>query len=123
VCTVLIALGDANRTKQLTLNETIAALRKEADERERAEEGLQKAHDELGPRVDQSTAELSQARTRLESEIDVRRQAEEQLRHLSVPLMGLQDEERRRIARDLHDTAGQTLSALKMTLASIHAWD
>ena len=30
-----IALGDANRRKELRLNETIAALRKEADERER----------------------------------------------------------------------------------------
>jgi signal transduction histidine kinase len=34
--------------------------------------------------------------------------------------MTLQDEERRRIARDLHDTAGQTLSAIKMVTATIH---
>jgi two-component system, NarL family, sensor kinase len=55
----------------------------------------------------------------LESEIGVRQQAEQHLRHLSVRLMTLQDEERRRIARDLHDTAGQTLAAMKMSLALI----
>ena len=33
------------------------------------------------------------------------------------PLLQLQDEERRRIARDLHDSAGQTLTAVKMSLS------
>ena len=33
--------------------------------------------------------------------------------------MSAQDEERRRIARDLHDSAGQNLSVLAMTLARI----
>ena len=31
----------------------------------------------------------------------------------------IQDEERRRVARDLHDTVGQTLTALKMTLSML----
>jgi PAS domain S-box-containing protein len=34
-------------------------------------------------------------------------------------LMHVQDEERRRIARELHDSAGQTLAALNMTLANV----
>jgi signal transduction histidine kinase len=55
----------------------------------------------------------------LESEVAVRERAEEQLRHLSVRLMTLQDEERRHIARELHDTAGQTLAAIKMSIALI----
>jgi two-component system NarL family sensor kinase len=33
--------------------------------------------------------------------------------------MALQDHERRRIARDLHDTTGQTLSAMKMNIAML----
>ncbi len=33
--------------------------------------------------------------------------------------MTLQDEERRRIARELHDTCGQTLAAMKMSIALI----
>jgi signal transduction histidine kinase len=38
----------------------------------------------------------------------------EELRHLSRRLMTLQDEERRRIARELHDSIGQELVAAKM---------
>src|SRR5580658_10082049 len=46
-------------------------------------------------------------------------QQSDQLRELSGRLMSAQDEERRRIARDLHDSAGQNLSVLAMTLARI----
>ena len=43
----------------------------------------------------------------------------EQLRDLSHRMMQIQDEERRHIARELHDSAGQTLTALGMNLASV----
>ncbi|MGH9644740.1 MAG: sensor histidine kinase, partial [Terriglobales bacterium] len=49
---------------------------------------------------------------------DVLRQSE-QVRDLSVRLMRTQDEERRRVARDLHDSAGQTLTVLGMNLAQL----
>jgi signal transduction histidine kinase len=39
------------------------------------------------------------------------------LRQLTGRILSLQDEERRRIARDLHDTTAQTLSALALNLA------
>src|SRR5579863_5139665 len=119
VCTVLIALGEANRRKQLRLNESVCALIAEAGERKRAQQELRQAHDELELRVQARTRELSEAMACLESEIGVRQQAEQHLRHLSVRLMTLQDEERRRIARELHDTAGQTLAAMKMSIALI----
>lgn len=119
VCVVLIGFGEANRRKQFRLNRTIVALTTEANERARAEADLQRAHEILEQRVEERTAELSQALTKLESEIVVRKKAEEQLRQLSVRLMTLQDEERRRLARDLHDTAGQTLAAIKMISATI----
>lgn len=119
VCAVLIGLGAANRSKQFRLNDTIHALTTEAAERKRAEQELQKAHVELEQKVEQRTAELSRALEKLEGEIAVRRRAEQQMRTLSVRLMTLQDEERRRIARDLHDTTGQTLAAIKMTAAAI----
>ena len=43
----------------------------------------------------------------------------EQLRELSTRLQRSQDEERRRIARDLHDSVGQTVTALGLHLGSI----
>ncbi len=57
----------------------------------------------------------------LDAEVRVRttevvRQSE-QLRDLSSHLLQAQDEERRRIARELHDSAGQILAALAMNLA------
>lgn len=44
------------------------------------------------------------------------RVSELSLRQLSARLLRLQDEERRRIARDLHDTTGQKIAVLSMTL-------
>jgi PAS domain S-box-containing protein len=45
--------------------------------------------------------------------------SEDSLRRLSLHLLRTQDEERRRIGRDLHDSLGQTLSVLKMKLDSL----
>jgi PAS domain S-box-containing protein len=53
------------------------------------------------------------------SDITERKRAEEGLRTISGRLLQMQDEERRRIARELHDSAGQTLVALDMNLSSI----
>ena len=61
-------------------------------------------------------AELQEAREELESKIDQRTIA---LRHLSSHLMHVQDEERRRIARELHDSIGQYLAALGMSVTQL----
>ena len=85
----------------------------------RVEADLRKSEEELEQKVEERTQALVASLASLESEIGVRRKTEEQLHELSARLLRLQDEERRRIARDLHDSTGQTLSALKMTLASL----
>ncbi len=67
-----------------------------------------------------------QAQQALQKEVAERREAQKQLhlsekslRELSLHLLATQDEERRRIGRDLHDSLGQYLAVLKMKLDSI----
>src|SRR5579862_3505398 len=50
----------------------------------------------------------------LNREFQERREAENQLRHLSLQLLRVQDEEHRRFARELHDGVGQNLAGAKM---------
>jgi len=66
---------------------------------------LLKAQGELEERVTERTAELNVAN--------------QGLRHLSARLLQMQDDERRRIARELHDSVGQTLAALTMNLTAV----
>jgi PAS domain S-box-containing protein len=54
-------------------------------------------------------------------DITERKRAEESLRLLSGQLLHLQDQERRRIARELHDGAGQILAALGMNLSLVQS--
>jgi PAS domain S-box-containing protein len=54
-------------------------------------------------------------------DISDRKRAEESLRLLSGRLLQMQDEERRRIARELHDSAGQMLAALNMKLMPLQS--
>jgi PAS domain S-box-containing protein len=53
-------------------------------------------------------------------DITERKQAEQELRRLSGQLLKLQDEERRKIARDLHDSTGQDLVALATSFGQLH---
>ncbi|HET6181377.1 MAG TPA: sensor histidine kinase [Candidatus Sulfotelmatobacter sp.] len=75
--------------------------------RRRDNEKLRNTHGELENRVQERTAEL-----------DV---ANQKLRRLTTRLLELQDEERRRIARELHDSIGQMLAALSMNLSGVRA--
>jgi signal transduction histidine kinase len=73
--------------------------------RRRREEVLWAAQRELGEAVKERTVELGRTN--------------QSLRELSARLMQLQDDERRRIARELHDSVGQMLAALGMNLAAV----
>ena len=55
------------------------------------------------------------------TDIEDRKQAEEELRRLSGQLLRSQDEERRRIARELHDSTGPDLAALAAMLVQLRA--
>jgi signal transduction histidine kinase len=88
---LIIALGEANR-RSLSKSKW-------------AEEQLRQAHNQLEQKVQERTAELNTAN--------------ENLRELSGRLQQLRDDERRRVARELHDSVGQLLAALGMNMAVV----
>ena len=59
----------------------------------------------------------------INTDITARKRAEEAARGLSGRILTLQDDERRRIARGLHDSLGQYLTALKINLDRLSASD
>lgn len=58
--------------------------------------------------------------TSLIAEIRDRRAAEEKITALFRRLVSTQDEERRRLSRDIHDQLGQQMTALRMILENLH---
>jgi PAS domain S-box-containing protein len=86
-------------------------------ERKELEDALRRAHDELEGRVRERTLELAEANVSLQEEVRERRAAEERVKSLLKQLVTVQEEERRRIARELHDTLGQQLAALRLCVA------
>ena len=82
---------------------------------------LRTARDQLEQRVQERTAELSDTNLELSREIKERKRAEAELRSLAAKVLKVQDEERRRIARDLHDGVGQTIAGALMALAEVRS--
>lgn len=96
----------------------IARARSESALRD-SEEQLRAAHAELETRVRQRTAELARSNAALEGELRERRAAEARIQSLFKQLVTAQEEERRRIARDIHDQLGQQMTALRLQLEAL----
>jgi signal transduction histidine kinase len=109
-------------------------------QRRRDVESLQLAHGELERRVQERTAELAKVNQalvveiteRMETERSLRlseaaldqnrlalQRSEEDLRGLTARLLTAQEEERRRISRDLHDDINQRLAMLVVELETL----
>ena len=93
------------RRSENSLNETMEQLR-------RAREELEQANEELERRVGEQTAGLRKAHALLLEQ-------QEKLRQVAASTFASQEEDRLRISRDLHDTAGQMLTAVRIDLESV----
>ena len=79
--------------------------RQYAAEAEKAKEALKRINEDLAARVKERTAELEMRNSEIQD--------------LSRRLLRAQDDERRRISRELHDSTGQLLVTLKLNLAAM----
>jgi PAS domain S-box-containing protein len=95
------------------------AVTRDITERTRAQEVLRQSEERLRTLADGLEIQVRTRTQELEHRNEEVLQQSEQLRELSNRLVQTQDEERRRIARELHDSAGQIITALGMNLASM----
>lgn len=95
ICGVVLVFHDASKQRQAE------------KELRQSHQSLSEARDNLEKRVRERTAELAVAN--------------ENLRRLSVSLMKVQDDERRRLARELHDSVGQLLAAIGMNIEVVRS--
>jgi PAS domain S-box-containing protein len=82
--------------------------------KQKAEEELRRAREELEVRVRERTRELNESNKALRQEVAERVKSEEARVGLLRRIVTTQEDERGRIARDLHDQLGQRLTALRL---------
>ena len=87
--------------RTLELASSVEELKQEISQRKAVEESL---------RASELTSSLLLAKSQ---------QMQEELRHLSRQLLSVQEEERRKISRELHDVIAQTLTSINVRLAAL----
>src|ERR1043166_3717127 len=94
-------LYQALRQRSVDLASSNRQLKEEINQRKSVEESLRKSEQHYGQLLEQS------------------RLMQEQLRLLSRQLLSAQEEERRKISRELHDVIAQTLTSINIRLATL----
>jgi len=105
VCFAIIFFAETSRRAMAELAVTTNKLRQAGEE-------LGRSNSELERRVADRTSQLQQTNDELTHQAEV-------VRDLSGRLLQMQDEERRRIARELHDSAGQLIAGLSINLSQV----
>lgn len=83
------------------------------------EDELRTAHAEMEDRVELRTSELSEANQKLILEAEERERAQKHILSLTQQLLRIQEDERQRISRDLHDKVAQDLSSIVLKLETL----
>src|SRR6185369_1902963 len=97
----LVQLNQALHQRSAALAASNRKLKREIAQRKLAEESLRKSEQHYAQLLEQS------------------RQMQEQLRLLSRQLLSAQEEERKKISRELHDVIAQTLTSINVRLGSL----
>jgi PAS domain S-box-containing protein len=103
--TALVTLSSIRNESGATTG--IIGVSQDLSGRKRTEEEFRSERAELEKRVQERTAELDAAN--------------QSLRELSARLLQTRDQEARRLARELHDSAGQLLAAISMNIGKVKA--
>lgn len=96
-----------------------AKIARDLTRQKEAEEELRRQHEELESIVAGRTAQLADANNALVRQMEERRLIEEERFTLMQKIVTTQEDERRRIARDMHDSLGQQMTALRLKIASL----
>ena len=94
-------MNETLRQRTVDLAASNRQLKQEIAQRKAVEEALRKSERHYGQLLEQS------------------RHMQEQLRHLSRQLLSAQEEERKKISRELHDVIAQTLTGINVRLAAL----
>jgi PAS domain S-box-containing protein len=101
--------------------ELVAGSTRDITERKRIEEELRESQERYRLLAKSLEAQVKERTRQLEAQNNEVLIQSDRLRDLSLRLITTQDEERRHIAREMHDSAGQKISALAITLSRIIA--
>jgi PAS domain S-box-containing protein len=115
---VLGTLSFGTRTRSSFTAEELDLMKAVADQvaiamdRKLAEEALRQLNEELEQRIRERTAELERSNAAI-------KKSEEDLRYLTAQIIAAQEQERKRIARELHEGLAQSMTTLKLYLRTL----